>query len=511
MPEGRREDKRMKMLIGDKMADASDGGTIGVTNPATNELVDVIPMATPYDINKALDNAKKGQREWRNVALIEKEKIFERFYAILQRNKSDVIETLMLESGNSIRNALFQFNGITELFKGYIETAKRYDGHILVPGTESGHDGDTSKDLQMIVYEPIGTVLAIVPFNAPLMLFAYKVAPALAAGNAVIVKPPTSNPLALLKVASMLREAGVPGKALQVITGNGIIVGKYLVKDPRVDAVTLTGSTEVGIEIASILAKRLAPCGLELGGNDPFIVLEDAYDIKEAAKLAAFWRFNSSGQICISPKRFIVQNSVKREFTQAVLDFADGIEMGYGYDVKSEVAKYIDTPFSDFKPGKMLMNCLISENAAKTVESQINHTIVQGANLLKGGKRKGAFIEPTVLGDVTADMDVAKDMEIFGPVFPIIGVDSVDEAIKIANSSCFGLSGCVMTSDWKKGMRVASEVDSGEIIVNGSPTYRNMMQPFGGHKMSGLGPREGFFTLGEMVQEKVIVFKGFLP
>jgi succinate-semialdehyde dehydrogenase/glutarate-semialdehyde dehydrogenase len=303
----------------------------------------------------------------------------------------------------------------------------------------------------------------------------------------------------------------VPGNALQVVTGSGAIVGGCLVKDPRVNAVTLTGSTEVGVEIAGILAKRLAPCGLELGGNDPFIVLEDAYDIKEAAKLAAFWRFNSAGQICISPKRFIVQNSVIREFTETVLDFVDGIEMGYDYDVKAQLDKYIDVPFSEFKPGRMVMNCLISEKAAKTVEKQIDRTISQGAKLLKGGGRKGAFVEPTVLGGVKADMDVAKDMEIFGPVFPIIGFDSVDEGIAIANSSCFGLSGCVMTSDWKKGMKVASEIQSGQVVVNGTTTYRNMMQPFGGYKMSGLGSREGFFTLGEMVQEKVVIFKDFLP
>jgi succinate-semialdehyde dehydrogenase/glutarate-semialdehyde dehydrogenase len=501
----------MKMLIGGKMVDANDGRTIDVTSPATGEFVGTIPMATPDDINIALDNAHRGQREWSRIPLVEKERIFDRFYALLEANKREIIETLMLESGSSIRNALFQFKGVGDLFKGYLESAKRYNGHILTPGTESGHDGDTSHDLQMVVYEPIGTVLAIVPFNAPLMLFSYKVAPALSAGNAVIVKPPTSNPLALIKVASLLLEAGVPGDALQVITGSGSVVGDCLVKDPRIDAVTLTGSTEVGIEIAGILAKRLAPCALELGGNDPFIVLDDVDDIEETARLAAFWRFNSSGQICISPKRFIVQKSIKARFLRSVLDFADNIEMGYNYDVRAEVAKYIDTPFSDFKPGKMVMNCLISEKAAMTVESQINHTIDQGAKLLRGGKRRGAFIEPTVLDGVTADMDAARDMEIFGPVFPIIEVDSVDEAITIANGSCFGLSGCVMTSDWKKGMRVATEVQSGEVIVNGTTTYRNMMQPFGGYKMSGLGSREGFFTLGEMVQEKVIVFKGFLP
>jgi|AGTN01.2.fsa_nt_gi NAD-dependent aldehyde dehydrogenases len=500
----------MKMLIGEQWVDSGDGAAIKVTDPATNEFIDTIPMATKEDIETALANSKKGLNEWKRIPLAEREEIYNRFFAMLQEHKRDIIETLMRESGSSIRNALFQFQGVTDIFKGYLETAKRYSGHILVPGTEGGHNGNTSKDLQMVIYEPVGTVLAIVPFNAPLMLFSYKVAPALSAGNAVIVKPPTSNPLALMKVVSLLREAGVPGNALQVITGSGSTVGNYLVSDPRINAITLTGSTEVGISIAESAAKRLTPCGLELGGNDPFIVLEDVESVRAAAELAAFWRMNSAGQVCIAPKRFIVQNSVKKEFTETVLSAVDNIEMGYDRDISAEVSKYIDADFADFKPGKMTMNCLISEKAAITIEEQVNKTISQGAKLLRGGKRKGAFYTPTVLTDVTPDMDIARDMEIFGPVLPIIGFDTLEEAIRIANGSCFGLSGCVMTRDWKKGMRVAQEVETGQIVVNGVGTYRNMMQPFGGYKMSGLGSHEGFVTLGEMVQEKVVIFKEFL-
>jgi acyl-CoA reductase-like NAD-dependent aldehyde dehydrogenase len=498
----------MKMLIDGQKTDASDGGTIQVTNPITNEVIDTIPMATKEDVDRALEASKRGLKKWRAVPLKDKEVIFEKFFRLMEENKREIIGTLMRESGSSVRNGLFQWQGIPGLFRGYLETAKRYDGKLLVPGTEAGHDGKTEQDLQMVVHEPVGTVLAIVPFNAPLMLFGYKVAPALAAGNAVIVKPPTSNPLALMKLIELLWEAGVPGDALQIVTGAGGEIGDWLVTDPRVDAVTLTGSTEVGLHIAGIMAKRLAPCALELGGNDPFIVLEDA-DVKAAAREAAGWRMNSAGQVCIAPKRFIVQNSVKEEFTREVLDVVSGIEMGYDMDVEAELDQYIGLDFSQLKPGKTRMNSLISEKAAIQVEKQIHRTLEQGARLLAGGKRKGAFIEPTVIGDVDKHMDIAKDMEIFGPVMPIIGFDTEEEAVEIANGSCFGLSGCVMTRDWKKGMNLARKIESGGVVVNGTGTYRNMMQPFGGYKLSGMG-KEGFTTLGEVVKEKVIVLKGFL-
>lgn len=498
----------MKMLIDGKEMEASNGQVIEVTNPITGEVLDTIPRATKEDVETALAASKRGLEKWRKVPLKEKEKIFERFFVLMEEHKRDILGTLMRESGSSMRNALFQWQGIAGLFRGYLESAKRCDGKILVPGTEAGHDGKTEKDLQMVVYEPVGTVLAIVPFNAPLMLFGYKVAPALAAGNAVIVKPPTSNPLALMKLIRLLWEAGVPGDALEVITGSGEEVGDWLVEDERVNAVTLTGSTEVGLHIAGIMAKRLAPCALELGGNDPYIVLEDA-DVEAAGKEAASWRMNSAGQVCIAPKRFIVHNSVKERFIKAALEVVQGIQMGFDVDVEKELDEYADKEFSELKPGKMMMNSLISEDAAKKVESQIQKTVEQGAKILIGGKRHNSFIEPTILVDVRKDMDIAKDMEVFGPVMPIIGFDTEEEALEIANSSHFGLSGCVMTKDWKKGMSFARKVESGGVVVNGTGTYRNMMQPFGGDKLSGIG-KEGFVTLGEVVKEKVIVMKGFL-
>lgn len=496
----------MKMLIGGKKVDSRDGKTIDVINPATGEFIDTVPMATEEDVKEAVRLSKDGFREWSAMPLLKREGIIKKFLVLLEENKKRLMPILARESGKSPLVGVFEIGQTAGLFSGYIETAKRYDGKILVPGTELGHDGHTEGDLLLVVYEPIGTVAAIVPFNAPLLLFSYKVAPALAAGNSVVVKPPTDNPLALIKMAELLWEAGVPGNTLQVVTGKGSQVGNWLVSNPGVDAVTMTGSTEVGVGIATTLAKRLAPCCLELGGNDPFIVLDDA-DIDIVADQACGARTGNAGQVCIAPKRFLIQNSVKEEFTRKLIENVKKVKTGFNPDVEGEMERFMD--MTNVTNAKGMMGSLINEEAAKTVEEQVNYTIKQGAKLEIGGKRNGAFYEPTVLTGVTKDMDIARDMEIFGPVFPIIGFDTVQEAIEIANSSQFGLSGNVMTNDWKKGMMVARAVQSGVVVVNGSSMYRNQMQPFGGYKMSGMG-REGFVTLGEMVQEKTIVFKNFL-
>jgi succinate-semialdehyde dehydrogenase/glutarate-semialdehyde dehydrogenase len=255
------------------------------------------------------------------------------------------------------------------------------------------------------------------------------------------------------------------------------------------------------------MAKRLAPCTLELGGNDPFIVLPDA-DIDQAAASACGSRKGNSGQICISSKRFIVHNSVKESFTQKLLALVQEIQVGYDDNVEEMMDKFFNATDRTNTRGEKI-GALISEKAAIQVEEQVRHTIAQGAKLACGGKRNGAFFMPTVLTGVTKDMDVAKNLEIFGPVWPVIGFDTVEEAIEIANGSDYGLSGCVMTRDWKLGMYVARNVQSGGMVVNGSSVYRNQMQPFGGQKMSGVG-NEGLTTLHEMTKIKNIVLKGFL-
>lgn len=494
----------MKMLIGGRKVDAGDQKTIDIINPATGEFIDTVPMAAKEDVYLAVENAKKGQREWASIPIVEREKIFDRFQELLEKHRKELIVLSAKEMGKSAFVANFEIEGVMPMFRSYLEESKRLEGRMLVPGTELGHDGKTQTDMITVVHEPIGVIAAIVPFNAPMLLTAYKVAPILCAGNAAIVKPPSDNPLAAIRLCELLLEAGVPGNALQVVTGSGKIVGEYLLNHPGIDGVTMTGSTEVGLGIAKQMSERLAYLGLELGGNDAFIVLDDA-DVDEAANQAAQTRITNAGQVCIAPKRFIVHNSLKEVFTQKVLEIVKTFELGYDEHIEEQIEQFLGVV--DCADVKVLVPPIINERAAREIEDQVNHTISQGAVLLAGGKRKHAFYEPTVLA-CTKDMDIAKDLEIFGPVIPIIGFDTLDEAIEIANNSKYGLSGCVFTRDWKKGHYVARACQTGTMVVNGTTMYRNMMQPFGGYKYSGYG-REGLITLEEMTQTKNIVMKGF--
>lgn len=491
----------MKMLIGGIPVNSSDKQTIDIVNPANGKRIDTVPAATKEDVDRAVAISKIGQKEWAAKPLTERCAIIRRFMQLLEAHRIEVLSLLVRESGKNPGQGIFEYDFVMNALPGYFETAKRTMGEILPAGADGGSEGD----LMLVTYEPLGTIAAIVPFNASVMLMMWKVAPALAAGNAVIVKPATDNPLAVIRVCELLLEAGVPGNTLQVITGRGSTVGNWLVENPGINGVTMTGSTNVGLEIAQTAAKRLAPCALELGGNDAFIVLPDG-NLDQAAAEAAFTRTDNAGQVCCAPKRFLIHNSVKQAFIQKLIANLQTIKQGFDDDVE----RVLQVLFDGNQEGYVnMMPCLISEKAAMEVERQVRHTVSQGAKVVYGGERNGAFFTPTVLDGVTGDMDVAQNMEIFGPVFPIIGFDTVDEAIEIANNTSYGLSGSVYTADWKLGMQIARSVQTGQMIVNGPGIIRYLMQPFGGYKLSGVG-RENIYTLDEMLQTKHINMKGFL-
>lgn len=336
----------------------------------------------------------------------------------------------------------------------------------------------------------MGVVACIIPFNFPIEMYAHKVAPALVAGNAVIVKPASDTPMSALSITEVFHRAGVPVNALQVITGGGAVVGRYLASSPKVNAISVTGSTAVGKEILANSAKHLSRTFLELGGNDCFIVTDDV-DVDVAVEAAVNCRTYASGQVCSAAKRFIVHNAVKEEFTAALIKRLKALKIGDPFDETVQ------------------MGSLISVKAADEVAAQVAHTVAQGATLAYGGQRgENAFYQPAVLVGVTREMDIAKDMEVFGPVFPIIGVDSDEEAIDISNQSSYGLAGNVFCRDYNRGYRIADKVDTGGMIVNPPYVYRTFDLPFGGHKQSGIG-NEGFFnTLEEMTQLKSIVLVG---
>lgn len=477
----------MKMLINGVASDSSSGATIDVINPANGAVVDTVPSATKEDVDKAVAAAKKAQKEWAKIPVYQRVEIMYKFIDLVERDKEDLARTLSDETGKPITEARAEIGNIPIAFKAFSERAKHFYGATIPEGMEAGQDNT----VLIVKKEPLGVVAAVIPFNFPCDLFDQKVAPALLTGNACIVKPSTDNPLTLCKLTHLMDEAGVTKGAIEIVTGPGGVVGNALTSNPDVHLVTLTGSTEVGIETAKVCAENLTHVALELGGNDAFIVLEDA-DVDLAVEELMWGRMYNTGQVCCASKRFLIHRSLVDEFTKKAIDKISAIKRG-------------DPSKDDTEIG-----CLISEKAAITVEEQVNKTVEQGGKILLGGKRDGAFYDPTVIGDVPKTADVAKDMEIFGPVVPIIAFDTEDEAVEIANASKFGLCGCVFTKDMKTAARVANALECGGSVINGASFFRSFEMPFGGYKASGIGTEGVFSTFNEMTHTKSIVLKNIL-
>jgi len=475
------------MLIGGKAVGASSGETIEVLNPATGKVVDTVPAATAEDVARAVACAKAAQKEWNQVPVHARVEILYKFIDLVERDKEDLARTLSNETGKCITEARGEIANIPIAFKAFSERAKHFYGQTIPAGMEAGQD----KTVLIIKKEPLGVVAAIIPFNFPCDLFDQKVAPALLTGNACIVKPSTDNPLTLCKLSHLLNEAGVTPGAIEIVTGRGGIVGSALTSNPDVHLVTLTGSTEVGIETAERCAKNLTHVALELGGNDAFIVMEDG-DVDLATDELLWGRMYNTGQVCCASKRFLVHKSRVEEFTSKAIEKIRKINRA---DPATDEAE---------------MGCLISEAAAIKVEKQVNLTVEQGGKILLGGKRNGAFYDPTVIGDVPKTADVAKDMEIFGPVVPIIAFETEEEAVAIANASKFGLCGCVFSENMKTAARVANALECGGAVINGASFFRSFEMPFGGYKHSGIGTEGVQSTFNEMTHTKSIVLKNIL-
>lgn len=477
----------MKMFIGGAERDARDGKTIDVLNSATQEFIDTIPYATEEDVNEAIEAAQIGKKVWAATPVHERCRIMMKCADAVDARREEIARMLSTEMGKIIREARAEIRVCAQILRGFAEAAAHHYGHTM---TE--YQIGTENDIIFTRHEPLGVVACISPFNYPVELCTQKMAAALATGNAVIVKPASDNPLALMTVIKICLEQGIPGNVLQVVTGSGQKVGALLSQSPLIDAISLTGSTEVGVDVAQKGAKTLKHVFLELGGNDPFIVLDDA-DIEKAVAEAASGRLQNAGQTCCSPKRFIVHESLHQAFVDGLLERFKHVHHGSPLDDETEYG------------------CLINKKAALEVQRQVQLTVAQGAKLLCGGKPyQETYFEPTILDGVTMDMDVATDMEVFGPVFPIITFKTDEEAIEIANATKYGLQAGVMTRSMNRAMRVASQLQCGGVVINSSGNYRHMDQPFGGTKMTGLG-REGVsVTLSEMTQEKSYILKGIL-
>lgn len=475
----------MKMLINGNWTDSSDGEIIEVTNPYDGSFLDTVPSATKEDVDRAIEEAVAAQKKWNRVIIRERAKILRKYLELLEEHREDLAKTLTLETGKPVYDSYGEIDSVYMTFESAIEIVKHHYGKTMPMGIEGGYDDD----LQVTVHEPLGVIACIVPFNFPAALWAFKAGPALMAGNAIVVKPATSNPLTVLKLMGLLIEAGVTPGVVQCITGRGATVGNWISENPFIAQLNLTGGVGAGKEIARHAAENLTPYKFELGGNDPLIICADC-DMDLAVNEAGD-KTRNAGQCCSGAKRFIVHESIKDVFVKRLIE--ERLKT-----VKEGDLMDIHTDFG----------VLISEKASEEVERQVQHTIAQGAKLVYGGVRRGAYYMPTVLDNCTKEMDICRNMEIFGPVFPVFTFRTLDEAIEIAETSDYGLSSGVITNNLQDAMKVAASLRTGMVAVNGSGGFRAQELPFGGgKKMSGNSRECMSSVLEEVTQEKSVIFR----
>jgi lactaldehyde dehydrogenase len=472
----------MKMLIDSQWVEASDGQRREIRNPGTGEVIDAVPMATVQDAERALQAAQRGKEAMRQMPAYKRAALLLRMAEAIEAHKPALSELLARENGKPIQQTREEVGAAIRIYRGFAEEAKRILGRVVpmdaVPGQE--------RHLAITIRQPLGVVAAIVPFNYPVELCAHKDGAALAAGNAVIVKPPSDCPLTLLKIAALMEEAGLPRAAHQVITGPGALIGEFLAKSPGIQMVTVTGSTEVGIQISQLAAQHLKRVHLELGGNDATIVCADA-DLEKAAEAIVLGRLaRGNGQICCAVKRIFVDAQVYDRFADLLTQKTQALKVG------DQLAEDTD------------VGPLINEQAAMKVEAVIHDALQAGATLRAGGHRRAAFIEPTVLTHIPPQVALFRE-ETFGPVAPLVAFESVDEAIRMANDTPYGLQAAVFTQDISRAFDIAYRLEVGGVIINWSSAIRVESLPFGGIKMSGHG-REGLLdTLDEMTEQKIIL------
>ena len=455
------EPLRQKMRIAGELV----GGerTLDVRNPYTGTLVGTVPKATVDDVRRAFVIAR-GYRA--KLTRHDRYRICYRTAEILRAHTQQISDLITAECGIGKKDSLYEVGRACDVFTFAGNAALADDGQIF--SCDLTPHGKSRKVYTL--REPLlGAISAITPFNHPLNQVAHKVAPAIATNNRMVLKPTEKTPLSALLLADILYEAGLPPEMFSVVTGDPKEIADEMLTHPDVDLVTFTGGVAIGKYIAAkAVYKRQV---LELGGNDPIIVLEDA-DLEEAAALAAAGSYKNSGQRCTAVKRILVHEAVADAFVELLL------------------AKTRAWTYGDPMDPAMDMGTVIDEPAAKSFEAKVDDAVARGARLLHGNLRRGALYSPTLLDRVTPDMPVVKD-ETFGPVSPVIRFAGIDDAIRIANSTAYGLSSAVCTNRLDYITRLVAELNVGTVNVREVPGYRLELTPFGGIKDSGLGYKEG--------------------
>jgi acyl-CoA reductase-like NAD-dependent aldehyde dehydrogenase len=453
-----------RLLIGGEQV-PGEGPALEVENPATEEVLDSVGTASREQIDAAVAAAREASREWGAAPAVERAEVLHQVATRMRARTDEIARVMTLEGGKPLIENSDEVGWTAAAFDYYAEMGRNFAGRVI-PSIEA-------TQLSLVVKEPMGVVAAIVPWNYPLLLLAWKLAPALAAGNAVVAKPSELTPISTLMLADCLEP--LPPGTVNLLAGAGD-VGEAIVRDPGVDCVAFTGSVDTGKRIAAVCAERVARVNLELGGKDPFIVCADvAADVEVAARGGAWAAYLNAGQVCTSAERFYVASEVYDHFLQAFVDHTRSLRVGDPLEESTDIGP------------------MVSAGQREKVEAQVGAAVAAGAELVVGGdhagRDRGHFYSPAVVTGAPAQTDLLRE-ETFGPVAPIVPVSSLDEAIELANGTRFGLGANVYTRDLETAVRCLREIKAGTVWIN-DPLTDNDAGPFGGFKQSGMGRELG--------------------
>ncbi|KAF5206465.1 Succinate-semialdehyde dehydrogenase protein [Thalictrum thalictroides] len=465
-------------LIGGKWTDAYDKKTIEVCDPATGDVIVNVPCMGRRETNDAISSAYDAFKAWSKLTANERSRCLRKWYDLLIAHKEQLGRLITLEQGKPLKEAVGEVSYGASFIEFYAEEAKRIYGDIIPP---------TLADRRLFVLkQPVGVVGAITPWNFPLAMITRKVGPALACGCTVVIKPSELTPLTALAAAELSVQAGIPPGAVNVVMGNASEIGDALLESPLVRKITFTGSTAVGKKLMAGAARTVKKVSLELGGNAPCIVFDDA-DLDVAVKGSIAAKFRNSGQTCVCANRILVQEGIYEKFAHSFTSAVQNLQVGNG-----------------FKEG-VSQGPLINEAAVQKVEKFIQDAVTKGANIKLGGKRHSlgmTFYEPTVISDVKSEMLVSRE-EVFGPVAPILRFKTEEEAIQMANDTNAGLAAYVFTTNVQRSWRVSEALEYGLVGVN-EGLISTEVAPFGGVKQSGLGREGSKYGMDEYLEVKYV-------
>ena len=473
---------REQAYIGGRWCDAESGATIEVNNPATGEILGRVPRMGANETWRAIEAAKDAFADWSRRPAKERSNLMRRWYDLIMANVDDLGALMTAEQGKPLAEAKGEVAYAASFIEWFAEEAKRVYGDTIPSPWQDRR--------LVVIKQPIGVCAAITPWNFPTAMIARKAGPALASGCTMLAKPAESTPFSALAIAVLAERAGIPAGVLNVLTGEAKEIGGEMTSNPDVRKITFTGSTEVGRLLIKQSAETIKKLSLELGGNAPFIVFDDA-DLDAAVEGAIISKYRNAGQTCVCANRLYVQAGVYDAFAEKLVAAVGKLKVGNGFD-----PEVLQGPLIDFA-------------AVAKVEDHIQDAVAKGGRVLLGGKRHAlgqTFFEPTVLSEVTSQMKVARE-ETFGPLAPLFRFESDEEGIHMANDTEFGLASYFYSRDVGRAWRAAEALECGMVGIN-TGLISNEVAPFGGVKQSGLGREGSHYGMDEFLEIKYLCFGG---